>query len=247
MKEKEKNKRVLKIGMLLLFVFSFLFLGFLFWQRNLVIHQPKIEMQDIMLPDREMDPKILEMRKLLEENGDLIGWLTIPDTKIDYPVLFTRGEDYYLRRDFYKEKSTAGSLYIDKHADMAPRDINILIHGHNMNNGTMFHDLLNYKKKSFYEDHKTFFYYTLEEKEEYEIIAVFLSKVYNVQDEVFKYYQFYGEQDEESYQEYIKNITELSLYSTGNSATYPEELITLSTCEYSKEDGRLVVVGKRVS
>ena len=73
-----------------------------------------------------MDSKLIEIQELYQENQDLIGWLIIEDTNINYPVMFTRGEDFYLRRDFYKEKSTAGSLYIDKHANMIPKDNNIL-------------------------------------------------------------------------------------------------------------------------
>ena len=185
---------------------------------------------------------------MYQQNNDLIGWITIEDTKIDYPVMFTKGEDYYLRRDFYKKKSTGGTLYINKHQTMEPRDINIIIHGHNMtSNGTMFHDLLNYKKESYYETHKKIIYYTLEEREEYEIISVFLSKVYKVNDNVFKYYKFYGEQSESDHKNYIDNVKELALYDTGITATYPEKLITLSTCEYSQENGRLVVVAKQVS
>ena len=161
--------------------------------------------------------------------------------------MFTKGQDYYLRKDFYKKKSTAGTLYIEKHQTMEPKDINIIIHGHNMHDGTMFADLKKFKKKDFYEEHKKLVYYTLEERQEYEIIAVFLSKIYNVGDKVFKYYKFYGEQDENSYKDYIKNIKKLSLYDIETTATYPEELITLSTCDYYAEDGRLVVVAKRVS
>lgn len=235
------KKKYLNRVVFFLFLLSFLFLMFVFINRNFVVHQPILEEK------KSMDSKLIEIQELYQENQDLIGWLIIEDTNINYPVMFTRGEDFYLRRDFYKEKSTAGSLYIDKHANMIPKDINILIHGHNMNNKTMFHDLLNYKDKDFYENHKKIIYYTLEEKQEYEIIAVFLSRVYNSLDTVFKYYKFYGEQTESSYEEYIENIKALSLYQIDLTATYPEELITLSTCEYSNKDGRFVVVAKRVS
>ncbi len=248
MSKLKKRKRNIVIAFIF-FILSFAILGILFIDQNFIFHQPKIEVENIILPlnKDEVDPKLVEIQKLYEENNDLIGWLKIEDTKIDYPVMFTRGEDYYLRRDFYKKKSTAGSLFIDKYQDMSPKDINILIHGHNMNNGTMFHDLLNYKKKAYYEAHKNIIYYTLEEKQEYEIIAVFLSKVYNVSDTDFKYYKFYGKQEEDSYKNYIENIKKLSLYDIKTTAIYPEELITLSTCEYSEKDGRLVVVAKRVS
>ena len=242
-------KRKILIG---LFIFS-VSVGFVteyILHSQFAKHQPTIEIeQDITESvdyQVEQDPILIEIQKLYEENNDLAGWIQIDDTTINYPVMYTKGEDYYLRRDFYKRSSTAGTLYINKNNTIKPKDINLIIYGHNMDNGTMFADLLNYKNEDYYQEHKKIIYYTLEEKEEYEIIAVFLSKIYNVSDDVFKYYKFYGEQSKEAYDNFINNIKELSLYDIDLSATYPEELLTLSTCEYSQKDGRLVVVAKRI-
>ncbi len=249
----EKKKRIkLKkktIIALVIFALAVILVVLYFVNRNLVKHQPEINIDESQTEEvtQEKDPKLEEIQSLYNENNDLVGWIQIDGTKIDYPVMYTKDQDYYLRRDFYKKSSTAGTLYVDKHNTMNPRDINIIIHGHNMSNGTMFADLLNYKQQSYYEEHKKITYYTLEAKEEYEIIAVFLSKVYNVTDNVFKYYKFYGEQTEDTYNDYIKNIKKLARYDIATTATYPEKLITLSTCEYSQEDGRLVVVAKQIS
>lgn len=249
----KKRRKLNKKSILALVLMGIAIIGIAIWfiERNIVAHQPKIDVPsgDYTPSENEVDPKLEEIKKLYEENNDLIGWLTIDGTVIDYPVMFTKDEDYYLRKDFYKKYSTAGTLYIDKHQTMAPRDINLLIHGHNMTNGTMFHDLLNYRDEAYYQEHKKIVYYTLEGREEYEVIAAFLSKVYNVNDNVFKYYKFYGEQTESSYNSYIENIKKLSLYNIDLTATYPEKLLTLSTCEYSQgnNDGRMVVVAKQVS
>lgn len=187
------------------------------------------------------------IKKLYKINNDLVGYLVIPDTKINYPVMYTKGKDYYLRRDFNKNKNTAGTLYIDKYNMIEPRDTNLIIYGHNMNNdGTMFHDLELFREEDFYKKHKNFFYYTLKEKEEYEIVSVFISEVYRVIDEEFKYYKFYNADDKEDMDEYLKNIKKLSLYDTGVDIEYGDELLTLSTCEYSKENSRFVVVAKKV-
>ncbi len=256
MKTKKRKKISFLSGILffiavLILVGSLIFLEVSFIESSVIPHQPQLDTKnednEKEMDENTVDPTLEHLKELYEQNHDLNGWITIPNTNIDYPVMFTKNEDFYLRRDFYGHSSTAGTLYIDKHQDMQPRDINIIIHGHNMDNGSMFHDLLNYKEKDYYESHKKFSYYTLEAKEEYEIIAVFLSKVYYVSDNVFKYYKFYGEQSESSYEDYITNIKSLSLYPIDITATYPEKLITLSTCEYSQENGRLVVVAKQIS
>ncbi len=246
-REQRVKKRLILIVCLCIFVFSS--------NMILLISVPSLankhdaDVSDVQVKkkeDEEKDSKILELEKLYEENNDVYGYLIIPNTQIDYLVMYTPGEDTYLRKDFNKNYLEAGMLYVDKHNNVSPRDTNLIIYGHNMNDGTMFHDLLNYKNKEYYENHKTFTFYTLEEKQEYEIIAVFLSKVYRVNDEVFKYYKFYNAENEEEYNDYINNVKKLSLYDTGVTAKYGDELFTFSTCEYSQENGRMVVVSKRI-
>ena len=112
-----------------------------------------------------------------------------------------------------------------------------------MRDGSMFHDLLEYKDKDFFKKHKTVKFYTLDGYKEYEIISAFTSKVYKKTDNVFKYYKYYGDKINNNYDEYIKNIKNLSLYKTNTKVTN-ENLITLSTCEYSTKNGRMVVVAK---
>lgn len=186
------------------------------------------------------------VKELKQMNDDFVGVLSIPDTIINYPVMYTKGEDYYLRRSFDKKQSDAGTLFIDKHNTIDPIDDNIIIYGHNMKNGTMFHELLNYKKESYYQEHKYIYFNKVDNSEKYEIISVFYSKVYYETDNVFKYYKFYNASNEEELNDYIKNIKELSLYNTNVDAKLGDKFITLSTCEYSQENGRFVVIGKKV-
>lgn len=186
------------------------------------------------------------VKELKNMNKDFVGVLSIPDTIINYPVMYTEGEDYYLRRSFDKKQSDAGTLFIDKHNNIDPIDDNIIIYGHNMKNGTMFHELLNYKKESFYKNHKYIYFNKVDNSEKYEIIAVFYSKVYYETDNVFKYYKFYNASNEEELNDYVKNIKKLSLYNTNVNAKLGDKFITLSTCEYSQENGRFVVVAKKV-
>lgn len=179
-------------------------------------------------------------------NKDFVGVLSIPDTIINYPVMYTKGEDYYLRRSFDKKQSDAGTLFIDKHNNIDPIADNIIIYGHNMKNGTMFHELLNYKKENYYKEHKYIYFNKVDDSEKYEIISVFYSKVYYETDNVFKYYKFYNASNEEELNDYVKNIKKLSLYNTNLDAKLGDKFITLSTCEYSQENGRFVVVAKKV-
>lgn len=237
-----KKKKTSLIIILLIFILCLLLIAiyFSFKDEEKTLNKKHNEEKEIIDTD-----KLDEIKQMHEENSDLIGWLKIDDTKIDYPVMYTKGEDYYLYKNFKKENYKPGSLFVDKHNTVDPRDTNLIIHGHNMDDGSMFHDLINYKKEGFYKNHKTFTFYTLEEKEEYEIVSVFLSKVYNVDDVVFKYYKFYDAKTKSEYDNYIDNIKKLQLYETNVSASYNDKLITLSTCEYSQENGRLVVVAKK--
>jgi len=242
-KNNNKRKTNLIIGVLL-FVLSVLLIALYFTFNSREEHYPVKENKKENIIIEKQKSKVEELNELYKENSDLYGWITIDGTKIDYPVMYTKGEDYYLYRDFYKKKYNPGSLFIDKYNTITPRDSNLIIHGHNMDDGSMFHDLINYKDENFYKEHKMIKFYTLTEEKEYEIVSVFLSKVYNTDDNVFKYYKFYDASNETEYNSYITNIKNIDLYETGVSASYDDNLITLSTCEYSQENGRLVVVAK---
>lgn len=189
------------------------------------------------------------MQTLYEQNSDIAGWITIEGTEVDYPVMYTPEDgEYYLYRNFEKEDDPTkeGCLFIDKNCTVEPRSTNLLIHGHNMKNGTMFHTLISYQDEAFYKEHPTIRYSTLYEEEEYEIAAVFLSKIYKKSEtDVFKFYQFYDAETEEEFDEFVRSIKEQELYETGVTPEYGDELITLTTCEYSQENGRMVVVARK--
>lgn len=190
-------------------------------------------------------PQFLE---LYEENPDLIGWIKIDGTKVDYPVMQTKQDgEFYLRRNFKKEKDQSGLPFLDYRSDIQIPSTNFIIYGHNMDNGTMFRDLLRYKRKEYYEEHPVIKFDTIYQQGEYEIVAVFLSKIYKVGDDVFKYYQFIQADTKEEFDSFISNIKEIALYDTGVNVEYGEQLITLSTCEYSTENGRLAIVAKKIS
>ncbi len=184
--------------------------------------------------------------RLYMQNNDFIGWIKIEDTDIDYPVMQSMyEEEYYIYRDFDKQSSSAGTLFIDTSSDVVMSD-NLLIYGHNMHTGKMFHDLLEYESEEFYKNHKTFTFDTIHGDGTYEVIAAFRTKIYEVDYEGFKYYQFFDASSEEEFMNYVKNCVSMTPYTIVNDVKYGDKLITLSTCAYHTTNGRFVVVAKKI-
>ncbi len=205
----------------------------------------------------EMSPKMEEVYTI---NEDSVGWLKIDGTVIDYPIMQTpTDEQYYLNRDFNGKYSAYGCIFADTdstigtgtlaedYTDGTSPGTNILLHGHNMKNGTMFGSLDKYKDKAYGQSHSIIKFSSLYEDREYKVCAVFLSQIFKKnQTDVFKYYKFYNADTEEEFNNFYTNIKQMSLYDTGVDASFGDEFITLSTCAYHVDNGRLVVVGKRI-
>lgn len=189
-----------------------------------------------------------ELAELFQQNSDLAGWIRIEDTNINYPVMHTPDNpDFYLKHGFDKEYSDYGCPYVQENCDVQLPSDNVILYGHHMKNGSMFADLEKFKNQDFWREHKTFFFNTVTDRYEYEIVSVFKTFVYSDSPESFKYYHFVSAETPEDFSAYIDRCKELALYDTGVSAEYGDKLITLSTCEYSRTNGRLVVVAKRIS
>ena len=181
---------------------------------------------------------------LHEENPDCIGWITIEGTVIDYPVMYRPQEkNYYLKRDFYGDYSANGCLFIDEDCVPVTCD-NLIIYGHHMNSGKMFADLEKYKNREFYEEHPTILFRTIWGNEQYQILSAFTTPVYTGND--FNYYSFIKAQKGADYEYFIREIKRKAIYETGITAEYGDKLLTLSTCEYSQRNGRMVVVAKKI-
>lgn len=189
-----------------------------------------------------------EYAELFGQNSDMVGWITIPDTKINYPVMQSPDNpNYYLKHGFDKAYSDYGCPYVSEECDVNKPSDNLIIYGHHMKNGSMFSALEKFKNKDFWEEHRTVYFNTLYEKQTYEIIAVFKTVVYTDSEDEFRYYRFVNAETPEQFDEYIATIKEKSFYDTGVTAEYGYKLITLSTCEYSNKNGRLVLVAKKVT
>ena len=191
---------------------------------------------------REPEVSVIDLRSLQHQYPDVRGWLTIPEVGIDYPVMQTKDTpNFYLKHAFDKSYSSYGVPYMQENCDVGISD-NLMLYGHHMNNGSMFSDLCKYESEDFYQDHKTIHFDTLDSFGEYEVIAAFKTVAYSEQG--FKYYHFVRAEQEEDFDEFIAKCKELALYDTGVTAEYGDQLITLSTCEYSRTNGRMVVVAK---
>lgn len=212
---------------------------------------PEVEPDAAMptTPPESVEPVILsEYAQLYEHNNDLVGWLRIEDTRINYPVVQSPDSpNFYLNHNFDKAKTQYGCPYMAEVCDVNKPSDNLIIYGHHQKNGTMFSDLKKFCKKSFWENHKTFSFDTIYEKQTYEIVTVFKTVVYTNSPDEFRYYQFTDAKTPEQFDEYIARCKEKELYDTGVSAEYGDKLITLSTCEYSSKNGRLVLVAKKIS
>ena len=199
--------------------------------------------------EEEMElPDVLdEYKTLYNKNRRLIGWLKIDDTIIDYPVMQTANNEYYLDHNFNQEYDKNGSLFLDKDCDVVRRNTNLIIYGHHMKSGKMFGNLNSYSNEEYGKKHSLIQFDTIYEKGTYEVMYVFRSRIYNEDEVVFKYYQFLDAASETEFNSNMQEMAALSLYDTGVTASYGDELLTLSTCDSSETDGRFVVVAKRVS
>lgn len=206
----------------------------------------EIEIQSTNTGVQEQVPAcVLALRELAKLNSDLVGWLQIDGTRIDYPVMQTPDDpEYYLKRDFDQRGSSHGTPFVGAGCDMADYD-NLTIYGHNMKNGSMFAGLLEYQSEEFYKTHPTLRFDTLDETGEYAIIAVYKAQVYTNDPDAFQYYLFTKAADQAEFDEFIASVGERQLYDTGLTAEYGDKLVTLSTCEYSNENGRMVVIARK--
>ena len=196
--------------------------------------------EDVEVPQ---EPIIFDKYRLLyEQNNDLVGWIRIDGTGIDYPVMqMPSNPDYYLKHSFEKTWSDYGVPYVDESCTVGASN-NLVIYGHNMKNGSMFSGLVQYKSKEFFESHPVICFDTVDEPGQYQVIAAFR---YNTNNETFKYNK-HSDMDEFEFAEYVENCKLRSLYDTGITAEYGDMLITLSTCEYTYTNGRFVVVAKKI-
>lgn len=264
-----KKQKILIVGAAL-FAALFLFSGAMLYREhtdsqqsalafetlaNLVVDKPELivpvdgtaDKRDEDSSADEPTPQITAAEKyaaIYEQNSDFVGWLRIEDTNINYPVMQSPDNpNFYLKHSFDKEYSNYGVPYVQENCELGVSD-NVTIYGHHMNDGSMFADLCKYESEDFYREHKTIHFDTLDGFGEYEVVTVFKTAAYS--NAGFPYFLFVNAEKQANFDNFIGKCNELQLYDTGVTAEYGDKLITLSTCEYSRTNGRMVVVAKKV-
>lgn len=187
-----------------------------------------------------------DFKKLLAKNADTIGWIQIPGTPINYPVLHTSDSQKYLNMNFNGNKSVCGAIFSCGSVQYNPASQNITLFGHNLgtNRTKMFSSLVRYKNKKYYNEHPDIYFETLYQKGTYRVFSVFNV---NVPGEDFNYTQStFG--SEQSFINFINTAKSKSIYDTGIEVSASDEILTLSTCDrsYDNETGRMVVMAVKI-
>lgn len=207
--------------------------------------EPEIEPQDELIISDTILPKFEEY---YAQNDDLVGWIKVPNTLIDYPIVQAEDNDFYLHRDFEKNYLFDGIPFMDFRNILKP-DLydNTLIYGHNMGlKGTMFTELMRYKNIDFYKKSPLIQMDTLYHESQWKVIAVYEANTEPQYGEVFEYYNFVLAENEAEFQAHLDEIYKRSYYTTGVDVQYGDKLITLQTCLNDKYDTKLIVTARRV-
>ena len=200
-----------------------------------------------LLEHIEFDPNAMlpELREIYALNPDLIGWIVIPGTVVDYPVVQTENSEFYLEHDFYGNANINGQIILDPLCDPYTPSYNLIISGHHMKNGSMFGDLPDYRTQSYWEQHKFLEFDSLMFRKQYVIFAAFYSADYDEDEEGFRYnadirYALEAEK-------WLAEIRENQLYDTEIDVEFGDEFLTLTTCNRARHrNGRFVIVCRRI-
>lgn len=215
-------------------------------QAHLYSNLAAVREQDTQQETASEPEKQASYRNLYLENADMVGWIQIEGTSIDYPVMQTPADpNYYLKHDFEKHYTDYGCPFMQADCDaLAPSD-NLIIYGHNMKDGSLFADLPRYGSKDFWQTHKTVWFDTELGSYAYEIFAVIHTTVQADDADAFPFYRFVDAAAPEDFADYVSACQARALYDTGISAEYGDKLLTLSTCDNITDDGRLLVIAKQ--
>ena len=216
-------------------------------QAHLYSNLAAVRKQDTQQGTASEPEKQASYQNLYWENTDMVGWIQIEGTSIDYPVMQTPADpNYYLKHDFEKRHTDYGCPFMQADCDaLAPSD-NLILYGHNMKDGSMFADLARYRSKDFWQAHKTVRFDTALGGSAYEIFAVIHTTVQADDADAFPFYRFVDAAAPEDFAAYVSACKARALYDTGVSAQYGDKLLTLSTCYNITDNGRWLIIAKRI-
>jgi len=178
-------------------------------------------------------------------NKDIRGWVKIPNTNIDYPVVQYTDNAYYLKKDFYNKDNKYGVPFLDSQNALNPNSQNLIIYGHNMNDDQMFHELIKYKDVNFYKTSPIISFDTIYGSFSWKIFAVFITNTDAKGNDTFQY-RYTGFGSSEQFMSFIADVKKRSIVSTAVDVQIDDKLLTLSTCAYDIDNERFVVMARQV-
>ena len=189
----------------------------------------------------------LKYAKFYAINQDFVGYVAIDNLNIGLPVVQSKEENYYLRRNIYKQKSKYGCPFVPTDNDMKNLDRNTVVYGHNMSDGSIFAPLNAYKSIDGFKKEPVIQFDTIYGSYKWKIIAAFISNADPEQDNGYVFpYNFTKLENDASFMNYIRCLKERSLYDTGVDIVATDKILTLSTCDYDFDEGRFVVVARLI-
>ena len=192
-----------------------------------------------VLPKDEVLKVSDTFEKLLQTNGDTVGWIKIQNTHVNYPVVKYTDNDFYLHNDFEKKSSSAGCIFMDYRNYIHPLDKNIILYGHHMKDESMFRDLVLYKNKDFFYNNDKINFSTIYQEGIWQVFSVYVT------DTNFDYLITNFSRDED-YINYINTLKAKSIFKKDISINKEDCILTLSTCSYEFENARTVIHAKYI-
>ncbi len=217
-------------------------------EKSLEAAKPQTEAEETEPPSIYAESgRLLKYDALYEQNNDLAGWIYIPDSAIDYPVMYTPYSlEKYLRKNFAGDYALSGEPFFGEGWD--PEGNFGIIYGHHMEDGTKCADWMFYADQAYAESHPIVYFDTLTEERQYEVVAAFYSRIHkNSETGVFRYYQYTGLPDEASFNEFVAQSKRAAQYDTGVTPVWGDRLLVLSTCSYHVKHGRFAIVLRQIT
>lgn len=201
---------------------------------------PPVDMSDSYWKYKEEPFLTVDFKSLKEKNEDVVGWIQIKNTEIDYPIVKGEDNEFYLKHDFEKKKSNAGWIFMDYRNDFSISKNNIILYGHGRLDGIMFGGLLNFFKEDWFQTEENHLIKISTEKENriYQIVSF-----YTIRPEIYYLTTFF--ENQEMWNLFLSTVLERSIYDFSTSLNKKDELLTLSTCQNGNQM-RIVVHAKLI-
>lgn len=190
---------------------------------------------------------LASFKNIVELNSDVVGWITVPGTPIDYPVVQAKNNSYYLTHNVNKEVNYSGCPFLDYKDEIGLNKIsrNSIIYGHHRRNGTMFAKLTNYNKLDFYKENPVLRFDTVYNRSQWVIFANMRVTASSATGKPFNYMRTDFD-DDEDYMQFVEEIRKRSLITTPVEVTASDNILLLSTCSYEKANWRLVIAARQL-